>query len=88
MERLGLSYRLKWVFNSVEIRENVVATMKEPTAPPLAWWEANCYLVNGYGFPGLVQESCPFVSTTRFDGQRSNEHLRSRWNTGALKSSL
>jgi len=61
-EGLGLRYRFKWVFNSVEARENVVATIKAPTAPPLAWWEANCYLVNGYGFSGLVQEPCLFGS--------------------------
>ena len=62
MEGLGLSYRFKWVFNSAEARENVIATMKAPTPPPSAWWEANCYFVNGYGFPGLVQEPSPFCS--------------------------
>lgn len=62
MELLGLPYRFKWTFETEEVRENVVNIMKASTPPSSAWWETNCYFVNGYGFPDLLQDLSPYCS--------------------------
>lgn len=62
MQKLGLLYRFKWILNTTTAREAVASIMMNPTPPTAAWWEDNCYFVNGFGFPEIVQEPWPFCS--------------------------
>ena len=60
--KLGLPYRIQWIFNTEASREGIAEIMNSTVLPSPDWWESHCYLVNGYGFPEIIQEPAPFCS--------------------------
>jgi hypothetical protein len=62
MRMLGLPYQFKWVFNTSAVRDGIAEIMMASVPPSSIWWESNCYFVNGFSFPDLVQEAGPFCS--------------------------
>jgi hypothetical protein len=53
MEQFGLEHRFKCVLRNADILNNITQTIGLSGPPTPDWWEANCFFVNGHGFPGL-----------------------------------
>jgi hypothetical protein len=45
-----------------EYGSRITPIIMSSTPPTPSWWEDNCYFVNGFGFPQIVQEPWPFCS--------------------------
>jgi hypothetical protein len=54
MKQLGLPYEFKCVVMMPDGPEHLASVMANPSPPPSEWWDENCYLLNGFVFPGVL----------------------------------